>query len=632
MINTAVTDIRKRTKYNLMKSLVFYLSSLIFILWSNLTYACTVVSAIAKNGQVWTMNNEDGYLGIANFINVFPATENNKYGYYTLSYFSPEWGKDGRIQGGMNEKGLTFDFNTIDQVDFDFTSRKSFPKGDNAILPHILGNLSTVDEVITFFNTYWFQGGFTSAQMHVADRHGNFAIISASGVIRSKDGEPMISTNFDLCGNQDGSFCWRYPVAENILKVKEASYETMLKISQKTTQGESTLYTNIQNLSTGDIWFMSKHDPGMTVKINIAELIKKGRKSFTFSDLNSLKENRPEYQKQVVPELKNAPLYNLVGVFSNPMIGQIDVKETENKLMLTFADNTTALFYPVSKKEFHLQGEDDIKIIFKDEIEFALFENGFWSFTATRKELQPISVLNFGTFHMGYTPDENKTKYYGKTEDLRKEVHAIARMLARFRPTVILVEVSPEYNQALMDEYSSYLENPSKIFPAPQEIDLLAYELGRLSGTERIYGIDHSMDYDYYIESKISNHLDPLYYNHCKSNRIKYFSKKVHNIDSLDVYSKLVSLNSDDYLNYLIYINADKLTHVGTEKGYEGADEAAKFYQRNLRMYSNLNRIELDENDRVFILMGATHTAYFRDFIKKDPKYELVNTLEYLKK
>jgi hypothetical protein len=261
-----------------------------------------------------------------------------------------------------------------------------------------------------------------------------------------------------------------------------------------------------------------------------------------------------------------------------------------------------------------------------------LFENGFWSFTATRKELQPISVLNFGTFHMGYTPDENKTKYYGKTEDLRKEVHAIARILARFRPTVILVEVSPEYNQALMDEYSSYLENPSKIFPEPQEIDLLAYELGRLSGTERIYGIDHSMDYDYNIESKISNHLDPLYYNHYKSNRIKYFSKKAYNIDSLDVYSKLARLNSDDYLDYLIYINADKLTHVGIEKGYEGADEAAKFYQRNLRMYSNLNRIELDENDRVFILMGATHTAYFRDFIKRDPKYELVNTLEYLKK
>lgn len=37
------------------------------------------------------------------------------------------------------------------------------------------------------------------------------------------------------------------------------------------------------------------------------------------------------------------------------------------------------------------------------------------------------------------------------------------------------------------------------------------------------------------------------------------------------------------------------LTHAGTKYNFEGADEAAKYYQRNLRMYSNLNRIELKE-------------------------------------
>tara|TARA_R110000772_G_scaffold73094_6_gene159217 strand:- start:1627 stop:1791 length:165 start_codon:yes stop_codon:yes gene_type:complete len=48
-------------------------------------------------------------------------------------------------------------------------------------------------------------------------------------------------------------------------------------------------------------------------------------------------------------------------------------------------------------------------------------------------------------------------------------------------------------------------------------------------------------------------------------------------------------------------------------------------------MYSNLNLISLDSNDRVFILMGAAHTAFFRDFVKRNPKYEMVNTFDYLK-
>ncbi len=33
--------------------------------------ACTIVSAVAENGQVWNMNNEDGPRGVANYINVF---------------------------------------------------------------------------------------------------------------------------------------------------------------------------------------------------------------------------------------------------------------------------------------------------------------------------------------------------------------------------------------------------------------------------------------------------------------------------------------------------------------------------------------------------------------------------------
>jgi len=31
----------------------------------------------------------------------------------------------------------------------------------------------------------------------------------------------------------------------------------------------------------------------------------------------------------------------------------------------------------------------------------------------------------------------------------------------------------------------------------------------------------------------------------------------------------------------------------------------------------------------VFILMGASHTAFFRDFISRSPKYEMVKTFDY---
>ena len=102
------------------------------------------------------------------------------------------------------------------------------------------------------------------------------------------------------------------------------------------------------------------------------------------------------------------------------------------------------------------------------------------------------------------------------------------------------------------------------------------------------------------------------------------------NLDELSLLEKLKLGNSKKYLDFLITINADMLAFAGTETGYEGADEAAKLYQRNLRIYSNLNRIPTTKNDRIFILSGGSHTAFLGEFMKRSPKYEVVNSLDYL--
>ncbi len=249
----------------------------------------------------------------------------------------------------------------------------------------------------------------------------------------------------------------------------------------------------------------------------------------------------------------------------------------------------------------------------------------------SKVDLEKIPVLNLGTFHMGFTTDANSTEFDEHDKENQEKVHQIADKIALFEPTVILVETVPVYNEKLQAEYKEYLENPDMHFENPSEIELFAYEVGRLSGTKRIYGIDHKMNYNYRIGQEIENTVDSTWYNRYYENIMEFYPEVYFKQDSLSLAENLKLHNEDGYLDFLIALNADMLTHAGTENGFEGADEAAKFYQRNLRMYSNLNRIDLNENDRVLILMGATHTAYFRDFMRRSPKYEMVNTFEYLK-
>lgn len=362
----------------------------LMVLFPSKTNACTIVSAIDRNGNVWNLNNEDGPYGVANFINVFPKSGFARYGYYTLSYLSPEFGKGGNIQGGTNEAGLTFDFNAIDFVNnFDLKTKKKFPEGDDAILPHILANMNSVEEVINFFKTYWFQNGFRSAQMHVADRTGRFAIISASGVQLMAKGQPLVSTNFDICGKEDSSKCWRYPIAMSKLNKGEVGLMTMLSIGLETAQKNgSTMYTNIQNLTTGDIWLFSQHDPNNIVTIKIYDLLLKGSKSYTFNDLKSLIENRPPYswKKTVRTDIENDTKQLYVGNYDNSFTGKIIVKNIKEGFEMTYADGRKEVFYPQSKNKFFIQ-EADVYVEFSfdeqaERMAMNVYENGFWTFRA----------------------------------------------------------------------------------------------------------------------------------------------------------------------------------------------------------------------------------------------------------
>lgn len=352
-------------------------------------YGCTIVSALASNGHVWTCNNEDGPTGVANFINVFPKAQGMKYGYYTLSYFSPKLGEGGNMQGGMNEAGLTFDFNAINQVKgFDPKSKNAYPPGDDLILPHILGNMSSVEEVIAFFNVYWFQNGFTSAQMHVSDRHGRFAIISASGSQLAEKGQSLVSTNFDLCGKEDGSSCWRYPKATAILQKQRASLETMKQICLETAQGDNTLYSNIQNLTTGEIWFFSRHDPQSAISTSITELLSRGRRSYTFSDLKELKETRPATTpfKPVSITLAHQMKEKFTGTYQNDFTGNLVVEVQDQGIKITSADGNSNVVLPYADNAFFFPNED-VRVEFKldpqaQRITMRFFENGFWIFDA----------------------------------------------------------------------------------------------------------------------------------------------------------------------------------------------------------------------------------------------------------
>ncbi|MCW3169289.1 DUF5694 domain-containing protein [Chryseobacterium sp. 09-1422] len=240
-----------------------------------------------------------------------------------------------------------------------------------------------------------------------------------------------------------------------------------------------------------------------------------------------------------------------------------------------------------------------------------------------------VPVLNVATFHMGQTPDANSTEFNEHDLKNQLEIKEVAKLLAEFKPTIIVIEDLPQNDSLRNMYYQEYVKNPKLKFENPDERELLAYEVGRLSGSKKIFGIDFKENYNYKIGYFVPNKMD-------KNTNDAYWKLSAENDrknpeDGIPFYDLFKLNNHPQYLESLINLNADMLTYVSTKGKSEGADEAAKFYHRNLVMFSNLNQIPIDKNDRIFILMGGAHTAFFMDFLKRSPKYKVENIFDYLK-
>ena len=259
---------------------------------------------------------------------------------------------------------------------------------------------------------------------------------------------------------------------------------------------------------------------------------------------------------------------------------------------------------------------------------FSCVEQKTKSVKITFKDANKISVLNLGIFHLGQTSDEHSTEYNEQDKKNAKDIKDVCQLIAQFKPTIIFVEADPKTNENIREVYLQYIKNPKgKSIYSNNEIQILGFEIGRLSNTKKILGFDHQLGYNYDLSEVAKNE-------NCSDYFVieKQLEKEVekHPLKST-LKETLLDINTQNYYDLLINFNADMLLYANSKNGFEGADEAAKFYQRNLRMFANINKIKTTKSDRILIISGATHAAFLNDFMSRSPKYQLEQLSDYLK-
>lgn len=238
-------------------------------------------------------------------------------------------------------------------------------------------------------------------------------------------------------------------------------------------------------------------------------------------------------------------------------------------------------------------------------------------------------ALVVGTFHFDnpgldahQVDEKNVLDILSETRQL--EVREVLDYIKKFKPTKLAIEAWPDWDA--VGKLKAYQEGSMEL--GRDERHQLGLRLAAELEFDTIYSIDaDNMAND--LGKIIPEYTDELF---------KDFDFKSD--DPLDAmigewmeYDDMLA-KSMNLLEYLKYINSRESHQYGYGiyltgdfklDNQRGADIlAAWWYNRNLRIFRNLQAITTGKDDRIVLLFGNGHAAIFRQLLECSPEYEFI--------
>jgi len=248
----------------------------------------------------------------------------------------------------------------------------------------------------------------------------------------------------------------------------------------------------------------------------------------------------------------------------------------------------------------------------------------------------PTQVMTLGVFHFAYhNLDAIKTKKEDQIlvlkEPYHSEIIAIAAAISEFHPTAIAVELTPDQQSRIDSLYALYRAGR---FDLPKsEVYQLGFRIGKEANVPVISCVN---DWGRHYAN-----LRALFRDSIRTNRLNdYF---LHSPDSVyaphgnaprvkSIIGELEQLNNPTAIRerlsaYLV----NPFKYEEKPGDFTGVDfETGRWFNRNLRIFRNIQRIKHDSNDRILLIIGRDHLNLLNLFFDVSKEFELVSPLPYL--
>lgn len=248
-------------------------------------------------------------------------------------------------------------------------------------------------------------------------------------------------------------------------------------------------------------------------------------------------------------------------------------------------------------------------------------------------------VLTLGTFHFAFhNKDVKKIDQKDQIDVLdakyQNEINTLVNRISKFKPTIIAIEVDPSMQAKVDSLYSCYLQGTYRL--NREEYQQIGFRIAKKLCLKKLYCVNDwgrnysAVDTLLHAGSAGLKKFTEFFYENPDSALIHY-TKDI--FKTKGVIAQLKELNKPgnvekDLGNYLIGAFKYQMP--------ENDDFGVEFttgwwFNRNLQIFRNIQRIETSDSDKILVLYGAGHMNLLNIFFKVSPEYSLKKVNHYLK-
>ncbi len=271
----------------------------------------------------------------------------------------------------------------------------------------------------------------------------------------------------------------------------------------------------------------------------------------------------------------------------------------------------------------------------------------FTSIFTVQAHQEQVEIMFVGFDHLSQMDNgtESSNIFSNKKQ---KEIEQLTQKLEEFQPDMVMVELEPTEQKWADSLFQLYNTNQKKLKDfkyGSGETMQIGFRMAKDLQLPGVVGVNY---YNATSQSLLQ-----------EGKHIEIFKKRLEELqqtarplkqkvqkDELSIYDYIKTMNQPKFIdlthhlifNLPAYVQQGKFSENGTydqqipiDEEYIGAEYISLFYNRNLKIYSNILNKQLETgNKKLVVIIGQAHVGVLQDLVEENPNYKITSALDYL--